>query len=156
MAYSVFFSLGSNQGNREHLLRKAITLLNERAGNVCSVSSFYETEPWGFDSPHPFLNAALCLQTSLDPENLLQITQQIEKELGRIRNLEQPRYTDRTIDIDMLLYADKTITTPRLTLPHPLMNKRRFVLEPLCEIAPQLKHPCGKTIAELLNQLSNI
>lgn len=152
---TVFFSLGSNQGDRKFLLQKAIELLNERAGNIRAVSSFYETEPWGFDSPFPFLNVALCLQTSIEPKSLLQITQQIEKELGRIRKPEQIGYTDRTIDIDMLLYANITISTPDLTLPHPLMTQRRFVLEPLCEIAPQLKHPCGKTISELLSELPN-
>lgn len=148
--YTVYLSLGSNQGDRKALLEKAIDRLNEQAGTVCAVSSFYETEPWGFNSPNPFLNAALSLQTELEPLKLLSVTQQIEQELGRTRTSKQTGYADRTIDIDILLYSDITISTPQLTLPHPLMTQRRFVLEPLCEIAPQLKHPCGKTITELL------
>ena len=150
----VYLALGSNQGNRQALLHQAIDAIDRSLGRVDSISSFMETEPWGFTSPHPFLNAALCLSTELTPLELLDATQAIERELGRQQKSDQAGYTDRPIDIDLLFYEDLVIESPRLTLPHPLLHRRAFVLDPLREIAPDLTHPIlGKTLTELRAEL---
>lgn len=150
---TVYLGLGSNLGNREALLHQSIQEIKKQIGTVSLQSAFYVTEPWGFQSEHPFLNAVVCCQTSLSPLQVLDLTQKIEKRLGRTHKSENRQYTDRPIDIDLLLYNDLVISTPRLTLPHPLMHQRRFVLEPLAEIAPNLVHPVLKqTITELLQQ----
>ena len=133
---SLFLSLGSNLGDREQLLHRAIALIGERIGTVQRVSSFIETEPWGFESEHPFLNAACMVLTSLSPEQCLEATQQIEHELGRTQKSKDGIYHDRPIDIDLLLYDDLEISTPTLTLPHPRMYERDFVMIPLREILP--------------------
>jgi 2-amino-4-hydroxy-6-hydroxymethyldihydropteridine diphosphokinase len=150
----VYFSLGSNLGDRAQLLEKALTLLNKEIGNLVSRSSFYETEPWGFSSNHPFLNACCLCETKLSPLEVLHRTQQIEKELGRKRKSKNKKYHDRPIDIDLLLCDDLTINTKELTIPHPFMQERRFVLEPLKEIAPDVIHPVLHiSISEMLEQL---
>ena len=133
---SLFLSLGSNLGDRAEILRRAIALINERIGTVLRVSSFIETEPWGFESEHPFLNAACMVQTTLSPEQCLEATQQIERDLGRTTKSKDGIYHDRPIDIDLLLYDDITLSTPTLTLPHPRMQERDFVMIPLREIMP--------------------
>ena len=125
-------------GNRTALLEQAITLLNIRVGKVVSRSSFLETEPWGFQSEHKFLNACCCCETNLAPLEVLHVTQQIERDLGRKEKSRNRQYHDRPIDIDILLCDDLVIQTPELTVPHPLMQDRPFVLEPLREIAPEL------------------
>ena len=102
------------------------------------VSSFIETEPWGFESKHPFLNAACLVLTKLSPEECLKATQQIERELGRKRKSKNGVYHDRPIDIDLLMYGDLTLSTPKLTLPHPRMKERDFVMIPLREILPSV------------------
>ena len=132
----LYLSLGSNIGDREETLHRAIALIQERIGMVQRVSSFIETEPWGFKSKNQFLNAACLAQTTLSPEECLEATQQIERELGRKRKSRNGRYHDRPIDIDLLLYGDQTISTPRLTIPHPRMQERDFVMIPLREILP--------------------
>lgn len=150
----VYFSLGSNLGDRAQLLEKALTLLNKEIGNLVSRSSFYETEPWGFSSNHPFLNACCLCETELSPLEVLHRTQQIEKELGRKRKSKKKKYHDRPIDIDLLLCDDLTINTKDLTIPHPFMQERRFVLEPLKEIAPDVIHPVLHiSISEMLEQI---
>lgn len=150
----VYFSLGSNLGDRAQLLEKALTLLNKEIGNLVSRSSFYETEPWGFSSNHPFLNACCLCETKLSPLEVLHRTQQIEKELGRKRKSKNKKYHDRPIDIDLLLCDDLNINTKELTIPHPFMQERRFVLEPLKEIAPDVIHPVLHiSISEMLEQL---
>ena len=152
-----YLSLGSNLGDRHALLTEAVRLLRERTGRVVRLSSFVETEPWGFQSDNPFLNAALCLETPLGPTALLDATQQMERELGRTAKSAGGVYEDRPIDIDLLLCGDSPLRcdllldTPRLTLPHPLMHRRDFVLRPLAEIAPMLVHPTlHRTVAQLL------
>lgn len=152
---TVYLSLGSNLGNRQAQLTTAITLLTERAGRISALSGFYETEPWGYNSTHPFLNMAVHLETSLSPLELLTITQQIEYELGRTLKKEKNSYEDRPIDIDILLYDNIISDNPELVIPHPLMHQRLFVLQPLAEIAPNVIHPVLKrSIIELLNELS--
>ena len=135
----LYLSLGSNIGDREETLHRAIALIQERIGTVQRVSSFIETEPWGFKSKNQFLNAACLAQTTLSPEECLEATQQIERELGRKRKSRNGRYHDRTIDIDLLMYGDLTLSTPRLTLPHPRMQERDFVMIPLREILPSVE-----------------
>lgn len=130
----LFLSLGSNLGDREELLHRAIALIGERIGTVKRVSSFIETEPWGFQSEHPFLNAACMVLTTLSPRQCLKATQQIERELGRTTKSKGGVYHDRPIDIDLLLYGDLRLSTPTLTLPHPHMYERDFVMIPLREI----------------------
>lgn len=150
----VYVSLGTNLGDKDNNLRTAVRLMQERIGKVISLSSFYETAPWGFQSEHSFLNAAACIETRLSPEQLLLVTQQIERELGRTQKSSGNAYKDRLIDIDLLMYDDLQIHADQLVLPHPLMTERRFVLEPLAEIAPETIHPVtGKMIRELLELL---
>ena len=133
---SLYLSLGSNLGDRAENLRRAIALIGERVGKVQRISSFIETEPWGFESEHPFLNAACLVLTTLSPLECLDATQQIERELGRRTKSSGGIYHDRPIDIDLLMYDDLQLSTPRLTLPHPHMHERDFVMIPLREIIP--------------------
>lgn len=132
--HTVYLSLGSNLGDREATMRRAIGLLNERAGSVDRQSSFIETEPWGFESTNKFLNMCVRLLTTLSPEQLLMATKQIERELGRTQKSVNGKYHDRPIDIDILMYDDLQLSTPNLTLPHPHMQEREFVMIPLREI----------------------
>ena len=131
--------LGSNLGRRRSLLKRAIQLIGERVGEVVRQSSFIETEPWGFESKHKFLNGVILCETDKSPREVLALTQQIERELGRTNKstdsgLLSPDYSDRKIDIDILLYDDLTIDEPDLKIPHPLMEQRDFVMIPLNEI----------------------
>ena len=149
--HSVFLGLGSNLGRRRTLLKRAIQLIGERVGEVVRQSSFIETEPWGFESKHKFLNGVILCETDKSPREVLALTQQIERELGRKKHIshllpltspEQSSptrslshlYQDRPIDIDILLYDDLTIDEPDLKIPHPLMEQRDFVMIPLREI----------------------
>ena len=156
---NAYLGLGSNQGNREAQLRTAIHKIEEQIGKVISLSAFYITKPWGFHSEHKFLNAALCVATELSPLQLLDTTQAIERELGRIQKSVSQQYADRPIDIDLLLYDDLIMdeTSPsgqKLIIPHPLMTRRDFVMRPLAEIAPSLRHPSlGETMETLLKRL---
>ena len=145
----VYFSLGTNLGDKEHNLRLAVQKIEERIGKVISLSAFYATAPWGFSSENTFLNAAVCVETLLPPLSVL--TQEMEREIGRTHKSVGGVYSDRLIDIDLLLYDDRVMDTPELKLPHPLMHERRFVMEPLVEIAPDLVHPVlKKKMRELL------
>lgn len=147
---TVYLGLGTNLGDKEANLRTAIYKLQERIGKQVSLSSFYETAPWGFESDHSFLNAAIGLETSLSPIEILHITQEIEKELGRTKKSVNGSYNDRLIDIDILLYDTLVLQTPELTIPHPLMTERDFVMKPLIEIAGNVIHPTReKTLSEL-------
>ena len=138
-----YLALGTNIGNKSRNMITAAALLAERVGDVLALSGFYETEPWGFQSENTFLNAALQLDTSLSPLELLKATQEIEIEMGRTQK-SNGAYHDRIIDIDILLYDNLVLQTPELTLPHPLMHERLFVMEPLAEIAPNVIHPVFK------------
>ena len=151
----VYIALGSNLGNKRRNLVSAAALLAERAGEVGAISSFYETEPWGFESEHSFLNAALMLETTLAPLDLLRLTQEVERELGRTAKTDSV-YHDRLIDIDLLLYGEEVIDQPGLQIPHPLMPRRAFVMTPMAEIAPAVVHPVlGKTMKVLSNLLES-
>ncbi|MDR1454280.1 MAG: 2-amino-4-hydroxy-6-hydroxymethyldihydropteridine diphosphokinase [Tannerella sp.] len=145
-----YLGLGANLGNRQQQLTAAAMLLGERAGHLLALSRFYDTAPWGYDSPHPFLNAAVQLETALSPQKLLATILQIERDLGRTSKTGGSIYQDRPIDIDILLYDSLILEQPDLILPHPRMHRRTFVLQPLAEIAPSLQHPVLKqTIAAL-------
>ena len=129
----VYLGLGSNLGDRHAQLLAAIELLAQRVGRLVRCSSFIETAPWGFVSEHPFLNAVALFRTTLSPRELLTVTQDIERQLGR-RQKSNGTYADRPIDIDILLYGDAVIDEPDLKIPHPLMHERDFVMRPLNEI----------------------
>lgn len=132
--HMVYLALGSNIGDRRNALSEAIRLIDERVGCVDKVSSFMETEPWGFKSEFKFLNAVLSVQSMLSPIEILHITQNIEKDMGREKKSLGGIYHDRIIDIDLLMYDSLQLNTPELTLPHPHMKEREFVMIPLMEI----------------------
>jgi 2-amino-4-hydroxy-6-hydroxymethyldihydropteridine diphosphokinase len=147
-----YLGLGSNVGDRVGHLRAAIELLGERGVEVEAVSSAYETEPVGevLDQPD-FLNAAIRIRTGLEPEPLLEVCKAIEVEQGRM--LAASRHSPRPLDIDLLLLGDLELSTERLTLPHPEVTSRRFVLVPLLELDPDLKLPDGTRLADALATL---
>lgn len=130
---TVYLSLGANLGNREQTLSTALAMLAERIGPIIAQSHFYYSAPWGFESEHGFCNLCASYQTTLSPIQLLDATQDIERQLGRTTK-SGAVYHDRTIDIDILLYGDVHMQTERLTIPHPLMTQRDFVMVPLREI----------------------
>jgi len=133
---TTYLSLGSNIGDREETLHKAIEMIGESVGKVTTVSSFLETEAVGFISANKFINCVVCVMTELEPLELLHKTQEIERALGRTKKSVDGIYSDRTIDIDILLYGNVTIDTPELKIPHPRMQEREFVMIPLREIKP--------------------
>jgi 2-amino-4-hydroxy-6-hydroxymethyldihydropteridine diphosphokinase len=146
----VYLSLGSNVGDRDHHLREAILRL-ETTGRIVSVSSFYETEPVEFTDQAWFLNCAVALETTETPKQLMAALLHIEQEMGRQRTGKKG---PRPIDLDILLFADAVVESRELTIPHPALQRRRFVLEPLAEIAPQARHPVlKKTVRELYDAL---
>jgi 2-amino-4-hydroxy-6-hydroxymethyldihydropteridine diphosphokinase len=146
----VYFSLGSNVGDREAQLRDAQARLRS-AGRIIAASSFYETEPVEFTDQPWFLNCAVALETTATPQQLIRAVLGIEKEMGRQRLQNKG---PRNIDIDILLFGETVLDSPQLTIPHPAMHHRRFVLEPLAEIAPEVQHPVlKKTIRELRDAL---
>lgn len=134
MNHKVYFSLGSNLGDKEGNIREAISRIGELIGEVDRQSTLLATEPWGFESDNTFVNAAIRCTTSLSPFEILNITQNIERAMGRTLKSVDGQYHDRIIDIDILIYDDLHISTPQLTLPHPLMKERDFVMIPLKEI----------------------
>jgi len=150
MSSVAYLSLGSNIGDREDQLRRAISRVAEH-GRVLSVSSFYETEPVEVSHQPWFVNCAVALETSEPAEQLMRGLLGIERQMGRQRVRKKG---PRTVDIDILMYGDLVVNTPELTVPHPAMARRRFVLEPLAEIAAEARHPVlKKTVRELLEEL---
>ena len=136
---TLYLSLGTNLGDRQKNLTSAMKLIGEKVGTVVSASDFMETDPWGFESANRFLNMAIKVDTTLQPLEVLHATQEIERKLGRTKKSVNREYHDRLIDIDILLYDNLVMNTPELTIPHPLMYKREFVMKPLAQIAPELK-----------------
>ena len=129
-----YLYLGTNLGDKRKNITEAIKNIGELVGDVVRQSALYETEPWGFRSDNRFVNAAVCVDTQLSPRRLLEVTQRIEREMGRTLKSDGGEYHDRIIDIDILLYGDLHIDEPDLKIPHPLMHERDFVMTPLNEI----------------------
>lgn len=145
----LFLLLGGNLGNKNQVFSQARKMLATKVGRIIAQSSIYETEPWGFDSEDLFWNQVVLVETILSPQQALEAALRIEKELGRTRKSAQ--YSSRIIDLDLLFYDDLVLQTPQLQLPHPRMAERRFVLEPLAEIAPDKFHPeTLETVAQML------
>lgn len=148
-----YIALGSNLGDKEKNLRRALLLLTQQGVEIVRVSSFLSTEPYGVTDQPQFLNAVACVRTSLAPLALLDVLLATELAMGRVR---LRHWGERNIDLDLLLYEDVVLDLPRLHLPHSDMQNRDFVLLPLAEIAPELKHPTlQKTIWELKKDLMN-
>ncbi|MBU6158208.1 MAG: 2-amino-4-hydroxy-6-hydroxymethyldihydropteridine diphosphokinase [Bacteroidetes bacterium] len=151
--HKAYIQTGSNLGNRFQQLETVLHSLVTIPATILKASSIYETAPWGLTEQPPFLNQVLQIETLLEPSALMDALLSIEQQMGRIRG---EKMGPRIIDLDILLYDDLVIQTASLQIPHPLMSTRRFVLEPLCEINPDLLHPVHKqTIATLLNNCSD-
>ena len=147
-----YVGLGGNIGDRRGYLDRALALLaNEPGVEVVAVSSFRETDPVGFLDQPPFLNAGCAVETELSPQELLGRLLLVERRLGRER--PRPRFGPRTIDLDLLLYGDEVVDEPDLTVPHPRLAERRFALEPLAELDPDLALPDGRRVRHLLARL---
>jgi len=143
-----YVGLGSNLGDRESAIRRAAELIGAQR-----LSSVRETEPWGYVDQPMFLNAVAEVDTALDPRGLFDQLLDVERQLGRER--VGPRWGPRTIDLDLLVYGDRTLDLPGLTVPHPRLRERLFVLEPLAELSPDLKIPGNGTVSELLAGLQS-
>lgn len=149
----VWLGLGTNTGNKKENLTRAIEELSLALGKCIAQSPIVETEPWGFSSNNNFLNCVAAFRTTKAPLELLDTTEEIERRLGRTTKSSGGIYHDRIIDIDILLYGHEIINHQRLTIPHPLMHKRDFVLGPLCEIIPHFIHPTTeKSLATMLQE----
>lgn len=150
----LFLLLGANLGDKKQVFANALKKLAIRVGDIEKLSSIYETEPWGFESPDLFWNQVVQIETQLELLEVLRETQEIEKALGRVRKSKQ--YVSRLIDIDLLFYDDLIFETPVLEVPHPRIAERRFVLVPLSELVADLIHPTSKkNIAQLLTECSD-
>jgi len=149
-----YLLLGGNLGDRRKNLELAIQLLNEEAGKVILVSALYETAAWGKEDQPDFLNQAIALRTNLSALKLLDKALEIEQKLGRIR---KEKWGERLIDIDLILFGNEVINMEgKLQIPHPHMQNRKFVMQPLAEIAPDIYHPVlGKTILEIAGKISD-
>ncbi len=153
----VYLGLGTNIGDKENNLRQAIEALSLALGYPVACSHMMESEPWGFESTNSFLNCAIAFDTTMTPMQVLDTTEEIERRLGRTSKSHNGQYSDRVIDIDILLYSNDIINEERLTVPHPHLHKRDFVLTPLKEIAPTLVHPIlGRTIEELTTNINKV
>jgi 2-amino-4-hydroxy-6-hydroxymethyldihydropteridine diphosphokinase len=152
----IYIGMGSNLGDRKDQLEKARELVGKQVGNVVARSRFYESPAWGYPSEHRYIDCCLAVETVLEPLQVLDALLSIERSMGRpARGEKDPSarretYTDRLIDLDLLLYGDLVMDHPRLQVPHPRMGERKFVLQPLAEIAPEAVHPVEQlTIREM-------
>lgn len=153
---TVYLGLGTNLGDKTANMRSAIHELDQEVGHIEKVSHMYATEPWGFESENEFLNAVCSMSTEMTAEELLKKTKEIELTLGRTAKTGKNGYADRIIDIDILLYGDDIIECDELVVPHPHMSRRLFVMEPLAEIAPDMKHPVtGESMKYLESKLKD-
>jgi 2-amino-4-hydroxy-6-hydroxymethyldihydropteridine diphosphokinase len=151
---TVYLSLGSNIEDRSSFLQTAQDHIRDGIGPISAVSAVYESEPWGFQAETPFLNSVAEVQTMLGPVELMNALLSIEEKMGRVR--KQGTMTSRNIDIDILFYGNMVIDSERLNIPHPRLQERRFVLEPMAGIAPLFVHPVsGLTMKDLLKQCSD-
>lgn len=146
-----YIGLGSNVGGRERNCEKAVSILKERGVSILKMSSLYETSPWGVEDQPDFINMVVEAEAELRPLELLNLLKEIESDMGRVKTY---RWGPRLIDLDILFYDTLVVDTPELKIPHPYIEKREFVLRPLSEIAPDLRHPVtGKTVREMLESL---
>ena len=145
----VYLCLGGNVGDTRQYLEQAIGLIDSRIGRVTAKSAIYQSEPWGFKAEQMFLNQVVIAETELAPNAVIEQCLQIETELGRARSGNG--YEPRTIDIDIIFFGNQKINQPNLIVPHPLMHRRNFVLQPLCNVAPDFVHPIfGLTVKQLV------
>ncbi|MFA6401459.1 MAG: 2-amino-4-hydroxy-6-hydroxymethyldihydropteridine diphosphokinase [Salinivirgaceae bacterium] len=150
----IFLGIGGNQGFRWNYLKSSKELIEQYVGKIIGASSVYETPAWGFESETPFLNQVVQIQTKLEPVELLNALHQIEDKLGRVRSVSQ--YSSRTIDIDLLFYNQAIIETQQIQVPHPRIQLRKFVLEPITELAPDFLHPVlHQTMLELTTRCTD-
>lgn len=151
----IFFGLGSNLGDKQKNIERAYKQIKKRIGKIVSKSAFYFSEPEGFESENEFVNSVCEVATTISPAEVLQETQEIEKKLGRTSKSQNQEYTDRVIDIDILMYDNLIVEESDLIIPHPRFHLRDFVLTPFVEISPNTIHPVfDKSILQLKNELS--
>ena len=155
--YAVLLALGSNLGDKQKNIEDTLEKIEERIGRITSLSALHITNPVGFQSANIFVNGACEVTTKLEIFTLFSITQDIEKELGRSTKSSNGLYSDRIIDIDIVMADNLIVNTAELTIPHPLFHLRNYMLAPLCEIAPEKIHPLfGKTLRQLMDELYRI
>ncbi|MDO5523588.1 MAG: 2-amino-4-hydroxy-6-hydroxymethyldihydropteridine diphosphokinase [Bacteroidia bacterium] len=148
--YQVFLGLGSNLGDKQKNIERAYKEIEKRIGKIVSKSAFYVSPPDGFESENQFVNTVCRVVATLNPRQVLQQTQEIEKKLGRTKKSSDGKYADRVIDIDILMFDNLIIEEPGLLIPHPRFHRREFVLVPFAEISPDTIHPVlGKSIRRL-------
>lgn len=151
MKHVVYLSIGGNLGDRQENLEETLTFIEFNFGDILSTSSVYESEAWNMENALPFLNQVVKIETKLMPTELLQEIEELEEFYGRKRKKDQ--YLSREMDVDILFFDDENIETDKLIIPHPRLHLRRFVLEPLTEIAPEMVHPfLKKSMSQLLKE----
>lgn len=149
----VYLGLGTNQGDKSRNIERAIEMLSLVLGTPLAIAPNMESEPWGYESKNNFLNTVVAFGTSLSPLELLETTEETERQMGRKKKSDRNNYCDRIIDIDILFYDNIIMECERLTIPHPLLHKRMFVLQPLHSIAPNFIHPVlQKEIGTLMEE----